>query len=87
MALLQRVFAALVDPLDNSLWLARPDGWTHFQPELQLWDQGSVPDGVQTIAFDGNDPTQGFSFGRDADGSCCRAAGWWRRPVGCPPAP
>ncbi len=59
-ALLQRVFAALVDPLDNSLWLARPDGWTHFQPELQLWDQGSVPDGVQTIAFDGNDPTQGL---------------------------
>ena len=47
-----RVFGALVDPLDNSLWLARPDGWIHFQPELQLWDQGVVPDGVQTIAFD-----------------------------------
>ena len=47
-----RVFGALVDPLDNSLWLARPDGWIHFQPELQLWDQGDVPDGVQTIAFD-----------------------------------
>ena len=58
--LLQRVFTALVDPLDNSLWLARSDGWTHFQPELQLWDQGAVPDGVQTIAFDGNDPTQGI---------------------------
>src|SRR5690349_16532838 len=51
-AVLQRVFAALIDPLDNSLWLARSDGWTHFQPELQLWDQGAVPDGVQTIAFD-----------------------------------
>ncbi len=59
-SVLQRVFAALVDPLDNSLWLARTDGWTHFQPELQLWDQGTVPDGVQTIAFDGNDPTQGL---------------------------
>src|SRR5919107_5290640 len=58
--LLQRVFTALVDPLDNSLWLARSDGWTHFQPELQLWDQGAVPDGVQAIAFDGNDPTQGL---------------------------
>lgn len=58
--MLQRVVGALVDPLDNSLWLARPDGWTHFQPELQLWDQGTVPAGVQTIAFDANDPTQGL---------------------------
>jgi hypothetical protein len=59
-SVLARVFAALVDPLDNSLWLARPDGWIHFQPELRLWDQGSVPEGVQTIAFDGNDPTPGL---------------------------
>src|SRR3954469_2904359 len=28
-ALLARVFTALTDPLDNSLWLARPDGWIH----------------------------------------------------------
>jgi hypothetical protein len=27
--LLARVFPALADPLDNSLWLARPDGWVH----------------------------------------------------------
>src|SRR6266404_1202197 len=59
-ALLTRVTSSLVDPLDNSLWLARPDGWVHFQPELQLWDQGAVPDGVQTIAFDTNDPTTGL---------------------------
>jgi hypothetical protein len=59
-SLLARVFGALVDPLDNSLWLARSDGWIHFQPELQLWDQGSVPEGVQTIAFDGEDPTPGL---------------------------
>lgn len=60
--LLTRVFAALVDPLDNSLWLARPDGWVHFQPELQLWDQGRVPEGVQAIAFDADDPTTGLYF-------------------------
>ena len=66
-ALLSRVFGALADPLDNSLWLARPDGWIHFQPELQLWDQGSVADGVQAIAFDGNDPTPGL-FLRTARG-------------------
>src|SRR5690349_3895733 len=32
--MLTRVFGGLVDPLDNSLWLERPDGWVHFQPEL-----------------------------------------------------
>ena len=51
-----------MDPLDNSLWLARTDGWIHFQPELQLWDQGVVPGGVVAIAFDGDDPTRGLFF-------------------------
>lgn len=59
-ALLARVFASLVDPLDNSLWLARPEGWIHFQPELQLWDSGTAPGGVVTLAFDGNDPMSGL---------------------------
>src|SRR5215211_1318443 len=58
--LLSRVTGALVDPLDNSLWLAGADRWVHFQPELQLWDQGLVPGGVQTIAFDADDPTTGL---------------------------
>ncbi|MEP6686872.1 MAG: hypothetical protein ABJC36_00900 [Gemmatimonadales bacterium] len=58
--LLTRVTGALVDPLDNSLWLAGADRWVHFQPELQFWDQGLVPGGVQTIAFDANDPTTGL---------------------------
>jgi hypothetical protein len=57
---LVRVSGALVDPLDNSLWLSSPDRWVHFQPELQLWDQGLVPAGVLGIAFDGNDPTSGL---------------------------
>ena len=60
LTLLSRVTGALVDPLDNSLWLARPDGWIHFQPELELWDQGPVPEGVQAIAFDADDPTVGL---------------------------
>src|SRR5262249_45062488 len=59
-ALLSRVFGALVDPLDNSLWLVRPEGWIHYQPELQLWDSGVVPDGVITLAFDRNDPVSGL---------------------------
>jgi hypothetical protein len=59
-AMLSRVFGSLVDPLDNSLWLVRPDGWIHYQPELQLWDTGAVPDGVITLAFDRNDPVSGL---------------------------
>ena len=59
-AALSRVFAALVDPLDQSLWLARPDGWLHFQPELQVWDQGRVGEGVLSIAFDEGDPISGL---------------------------
>ncbi len=59
-AMLAQVTSSLIDPLDNSLWLARSDGWVHFQPELQLWDQGVVPGGVLAIAFDGNDPTPGL---------------------------
>jgi hypothetical protein len=54
------VFTGLADPLDNSLWLARPDGWVHYQPDLQLWDQGTVADGVVGIAFDLADPTAGI---------------------------
>jgi len=59
---LTRVFSALVDPLDNSLWLARTDGWLHFQPELQLWDAGAVPEGILAIAFDATDPAAGLYF-------------------------
>ncbi len=58
--LLARVFTGLADPLDNSLWLARPDGWVHYQPDIQLWDQGVVPDGVVAIAFDQDNPGAGL---------------------------
>jgi hypothetical protein len=57
---LSGVFAALIDPLDHSLWLARPNGWIHYQPELQIWDEGRVPDAVVTIAFDESDPVGGL---------------------------
>jgi ligand-binding sensor domain-containing protein len=59
-AALAGVFAALIDPLDQSLWLARSNGWVHYQPELQIWDEGSVPDAVVSIAFDENDPVGGL---------------------------
>jgi ligand-binding sensor domain-containing protein len=59
-SLLARVFAALADPLDNSLWLARPEGWVHYQPDIQLWDQGTIPEGVMAIAFDQQNPAAGL---------------------------
>jgi hypothetical protein len=57
---LDRVFVSLVDPLDNSLWLGRVDGWVHYDPSIQLWDRGTVPGGVQEIAFDQNAPVSGL---------------------------
>jgi ligand-binding sensor domain-containing protein len=59
-SLLSRVFTGLADPLDNSLWLARPDGWVHYQPDIQLWDQAVVPEGVMAIAFDQDNPGAGL---------------------------
>lgn len=61
-SLLTNVFTGLADPLDNSLWLARQNGWVHYQPDIQLWDQGLVPDGVQSIAFDQDNPGAGLYF-------------------------
>jgi hypothetical protein len=58
--LLDRVFTSMVDPLDNSLWLARVDGWVHYDPNIQLWDHGVLPEGVQEIAFDLNAPVSGL---------------------------
>jgi ligand-binding sensor domain-containing protein len=58
--LLAPVFTALADPLDNSLWLARPDGWVHYQPDIQIWDRGVVPDGVAGLAFDQDNAAAGL---------------------------
>ena len=60
MGTLARVGASLVDPLDNSLWLARPDGWVHYQPDIDQWTRGSVQGQVQSIAFDMAAPLDGL---------------------------
>ena len=83
-SLLARVFTGLADPLDNSLWLARPDGWVHYQPEMQLWDQGcgdgwgaSPSPSTRTI------PPAASLSAPGATGSCCPAAARCR----CRPRP
>ena len=58
--LLEGAFASIVDPLDNSLWLARHDGWIHYEPELDLWSSGRVPGNVQGMAFDLSAPLAGL---------------------------
>src|SRR5262245_60819769 len=58
--MLERVFQGLADPLDNSLWLARPDGWVHYTPELDQWESGIAPSPVQEIAFDSDQPALGL---------------------------
>lgn len=58
--LLEGAFASLVDPLDNSLWLARHDGWVHYEPELDVWSSGRVPGTVQGMAFDLSAPLAGL---------------------------
>jgi hypothetical protein len=72
--ILAGVFTGLADPLDNSLWLAAPDRWIHYQPDAQIWESGVAPDGVIGIAFDRNDPGSGL-FLRSR-------AGWLQLPRG-----
>lgn len=57
---LERIQWALVDPLDQSLWLAHTGGWLHWQPELRVWDGGTTPVAIRGIAFDGADGGAGL---------------------------
>ncbi len=56
------VFASLLDPIDFSVWLVRQSGWTHYDPNIDAWDRGSIPARVTTIAFDRNSPVAGPYF-------------------------
>jgi hypothetical protein len=72
--MLDRVGLALADPLDQSLWMARPDGWVHFQPDARLWQRGATIGVVREIAFDQDDPAGGLFL--------ATTAGWQRVPPG-----
>lgn len=58
--LLRDVIAALADPLDNSLWLIRRNGWIRFDPGIRLWEQGFVAGTVVEAALDQNAPAAGL---------------------------
>lgn len=58
--LLRGVFVSLADPLDNSLWLAKPDAWIHYEPNLRQWTTGAAPGRIAGIAFDLSNPLGGL---------------------------
>jgi hypothetical protein len=85
--LLERVFTSLVDPLDNSLWLARVDGWVHYDPTIQLWDHGIMSEGVQEIAFDLNAPVAGLHLRSGGNWYVVPRGGLAAMPGGAPARP
>lgn len=82
---LDRVFAALVDPVDQSLWLARPDAWVHYNHDLRQWEAGAIPGGVREIAFDLEQPLSGPLF-RTATGWVALPRGGFTPAPSRPPA-
>lgn len=59
---LSRVRAAIVDPLDRSVWLATVDGWLHYALESDRWDRGALPGRVLALAVDPINPARGVWF-------------------------
>lgn len=72
--MLGQVVAGIADPLDYSLWLRTLTGWVHFQPDLQVWEPGSVGGRVLDFAFDQAAPEDGLYIRT--------TAGWQRVPRG-----
>lgn len=51
---------ALVDPLDRSLWIVTTAGWLHYDPTLDLWDQGFTGEAILSAGFDRSRPVDGL---------------------------
>ncbi len=54
------VVGAVVDPLDQSVWLAARNGWLHYDPLGNEWTRGAVDGPVRAIATDPADPERGI---------------------------
>jgi ligand-binding sensor domain-containing protein len=57
---LARVRHAIVDPLDQSLWLGGDDGVIHFDPVMQRWERLAVGGRVTRLAIDRANPAGGI---------------------------
>jgi len=51
---------ALVDPLDRSLWIVTTAGWLHYDPTLDLWEQGFTGETILMAGFDRTRPVDGL---------------------------
>lgn len=59
-AALRSAALALVDPLDNALWIASRNEWFRYQPDVRMWDRGLAPGSITQIAIDRADPIAGL---------------------------
>ncbi len=55
----QRVHAALADPIDGSVWIAGDAGVVHYRPVLDYLEVVGVPGGVRDLMLDQRDPGGG----------------------------
>lgn len=84
--LLRDVLVALADPLDNSLWLVRRNGWVRFEPAIRMWETGFVPGSVVDAALDQNAPASGL-FLRTGSGWFIAGRGGMALPGAAPQQP
>jgi hypothetical protein len=59
---LASVSAAMIDPVDGSVWLAAGSNWVHFQPVVNSWEMGALPGLIGTLGFDADMPASGVYF-------------------------
>lgn len=69
-AMLRDARLAIMDPADQSLWLGTPQGWIHYTPTVERWDEGPLPGTPTAIAVDPMDALGGAWF---------RIGGQWYR--------
>lgn len=58
-AMLRDVRLAILDPADQSLWLGGVQGWIHYTPTLERWEDGPLPGTPTAIGVDPSDPLGG----------------------------
>ena len=56
----ETVLAALVDPVDRSLWMGTVSGLLRYDPALESFETLIVPGGVSDLMFDRDDPFGGL---------------------------
>ncbi len=69
-AMLRDVRLAIQDPADQSLWLGTMQGWIHYTPTIERWDEGPLPGTPTAIGVDPTDALGGAWF---------RVGGQWYR--------